>query len=477
MKVICRAGVGVDNVDVRAASRKGIIVMNTPGGNTTSTAEHTMALLLAMVRNIPQAAASVKAGAWERKKFTGAQLAGKVLGILGLGRVGAEVARRARAFEMKVLAHDPYVVEGSRQAEGVELVKSLEELLRKSDVVTVHTPLTDETRGMIGREEIALMKDGARIINAARGGVVDEEALCEAIQSGKLAGAALDVFVEEPPEGNPLISLDSVVATPHLGASTEEAQIAVSVDAARQMVDALSGREVRFTVNFPAVDPEELKDLGPYLDLVERMGLLQMQLLNRRVKRVELVYYGDVARKRLRPITTFYTIGLLKPILGEHLNMVSAPVLAEERGIEITQTLSSGRENFSSAITARLWAEDGTEHSMTGTVFDRKIPRIVRIEGFEVEVIPDGEMLVVFDRDRPGLIADMAGVLGRAGINIGRMTFGRKDTGGDAITVFNLDAAPDERVLEGMRKVPGVESVHLVHMGGESRVERPTSPK
>jgi len=463
LKVICRAGVGVDNVDVRAASRKGIIVMNTPGGNTTSTAEHTMGLLMALVRNIPQAVSSMKTGKWDRKKFTGTQLAGKTLGIIGLGRVGVEVARRARAFDMKVIAYDPYIGQKTRAAEGVTMVQELGELLREADIITIHTPLTPETKRIIGKQEFEMMKKGARLINCARGGIVDEEALYEAVKSGKLSGAALDVYEKEPPEELKLARLENVVVTPHLGASTDEAQVAVAVDAAHQVVDALHGREVRFTVNFPSLDERVQKELAPYARLAEKMGLLQMQLSSGRPKKLSLHYSGEIARKEFHWVTIFYTIGLLRPVLGEHLNMVNAPVLAEERGIEIEQIESSQVENFSTAITATLETDAG-KHLLIGTVFDREFPRIVRLEDFEVEIIPEGDMLVLFEKDRPGLIADVGRVLGDVGINIGRMTFGRKSVGGEAITVLNLDQPPEREVLERIRQIPDIHKVFRVQM-------------
>ncbi|HUU68726.1 MAG TPA: phosphoglycerate dehydrogenase [Planctomycetota bacterium] len=457
LKAVARAGVGVDNVDVKAASRKGIIVMNTPGGNTTSTAEHTWAMMLALSRNIPQAYASIKRGEWDRKSFTGTQLSGKTLGIIGLGRIGLEVAKRALAFEMKVVAYDPYISPDRAAQLGIELA-SLDAIWPRVDFITVHTPITAETRGLIGAEQIAKMKKGVRLINCARGGIIDEDALADAIQSGHVAGAAVDVFSSEPPTNRRLADLPQVVATPHLGASTEEAQITVSIDAAGQLVDALMGRGVRFAVNLPAVDVQEVKALQPYLALAEKMGSLLRQLGEGQLKTVEVCYTGDLAKMNVTPVTRSLTAGLLKPVLEENVNLVNAPVLAEERGISIVESRSTTFGDFTTTIQAKMITDQGMQ-AVEGTLFGKSDPRVVSINGYHVEVIPRDTLLVIYNQDRPGLIGDIGRAMGTGGVNISSMTFGRKQAGGDALTVLNLDAKPSPRMLDDVR---GIENVHAV---------------
>lgn len=458
LRYIARAGVGVDNIDLTAASRRGIVVMNTPGGNTTSTAEHTWAMVLALSRNLPQAHAALKQGKWERKAFIGTQLAGKTLGVIGLGRVGTEVARRAVAFGMRVVGYDPYF-DPQRLAEvEVSLVERLCDLLSQSDFITVHTPLTDDTRGMIGRREFALMKPGARVVNCARGGIIDEEALYEALTSGKVAGAALDVFEQEPPTGSPLLELPNVVVTPHLGASTEEAQVAVACEAARLMRQALLQGQVEHAVNVPAPAPSEEPLLAPYLTLAEALGSFAAQLVRGRIRSLRVTYSGEVTMRSTRPITQHVTMGVLKPIVEEPVNVVNASVLAAERGVRIEELKSSETGDFATLISLRL-STDQEQRTVRGTLFGKSEPRLVEVDGFEVDAIPRGDLLVIFDRDRPGLIGEIGRILGSHDINIARMTFGRKSAGGEAITVLNLDKPPSE---EALRAVAGVDSVYHV---------------
>ena len=457
LKAVARAGVGVDNVDVKAASRKGIIVMNTPGGNTTSTAEHTWAMMLALARNIPQAYASIKRGEWDRKSFTGTQLSGKTLGIIGLGRIGLEVAKRAIAFEMKVIAYDPYITPERAAQLGIEMA-ALDAMWPRADFITVHTPITAETKGLIGAAQIAKMKDGVRLINCARGGIIDEEALADAVQAGKVAGAAIDVFTSEPPTSRRLADLPHVVATPHLGASTEEAQITVAIDAANQLVDALTGRGVRFAVNMPTIDAQEVKVLEPYIHLAEKMGSLLRQLGDGQLKAVEVCYTGDLAAINVTPVTRSLTAGLLKPVLEENVNLVNAPVLAAERGVAITESRSSASGDFTTTIQVKMITDQGS-HSVEGTLFGKNDPRIVNINGYHVEVMPRDTLLVILNQDRPGLIGDIGRVMGKGGVNISSMTFGRKQAGGDAMTVLNLDVRPTAAILDEVRKI---ENAHVV---------------
>jgi len=463
LKAICRAGVGVDNIDVPAASKKGIIVMNTPGGNIASTAEHTIAMLLALSRNIPQANASLRGGEWDRKRFIGSQIAGKVLGVIGLGRVGCGVAKRAIGLEMRVVGYDPFIPKAKAEEIGVDLKQELDELLKISDYITVHTPLTDETRGLIGKREFELMKNGVRIINCARGGIIDEEALYEAIVSGKVAGAALDVFSEEPPKDRKLVEHERVIATPHLGASTEEAQMLVAIEAAEQMRDALFDRGIRNAVNLPALDMKQVEEIQPYISLGDKMGRLMMQLAGGRVKRLEIGYFGEIAAKDTSLVTRGVLAGLLAPILDEQVNIVNAPLLAEERKISINERKSDEAEDFVTLIEARIETDKGSR-SVAGTVFGKGDARIVRIDGYSVEVLPEGYVLVLFDIDRPGLIGNIGRILGSHNINIARMTFGRKKAGGDAITALNVDSPVPAAVLKEIESIENVHSAHLVSL-------------
>jgi D-3-phosphoglycerate dehydrogenase len=469
LRAICRAGVGVDNVDLDAATKRGIIVMNTPAGNTIATAEHTVALMLALSRKIPQACASLHGGGWDRKRFMGTQVAGKVLGVVGLGRVGCSVARRAVGLEMKVIGYDPFITKEKAAQYGVELKRTLDEVLPLADYVTVHTPLTDETQGLIGEREFGLMKRGVRVLNCARGGIIDEAALLAAVQSGKVAGAALDVFVEEPPKDRRLLELDAVIATPHLGASTEEAQVQVSVEAAEQMADALLDRGVRNAVNLPTADAQEMEVLRPYATLADRMGSLAMQLIQSGIKAVEISYSGEVTKHNVKLVTTSFLCGLLRPVFAEEVNLVNAPLLAADRGIQVRETTSNVPGDFSNLLAVRIDTEGGTGcsqpvRSVAGTLFGKRDARIVEIDGYLVEAIPQGNMLVLFNHDRPGLIGAIGTLFGRHRINIARMTFGRKEAGGDAITVLNVDSPVPPSVLKEVEKIENVTSAHLISL-------------
>lgn len=463
IRAICRAGVGVDNVDVDAASKRGIIVMNTPAGNTIATAELTIALMMALSRKIPQANATLRSGAWDRKRFMGTQLAGKVLGIVGLGRVGCSVARRAVGLEMKVVGYDPFITKERAAQYGVDLKKSLTEVLTCADYVSVHTPLTADTQGLVGARELALMKDGVRLINCARGGIIDEDALYAAIKSGKVGGAALDVFSEEPPKDRRLVDLEQVISTPHLGASTEEAQIQVSVEAAEQMADALLNRGVRNAVNLPTADTKELEILRPYATLAERMGALAMQLIQGSIRGVELAFSGDVSKHNVKLVTTSFLCGLLRPIFANDVNLVNAPLLAADRGIQVRETSSNVPGDFSNLIAASIQTDDA-KRSVAGTLFGRRDARIVEIDGYLVEAIPQGHLLVLFNQDRPGLIGAIGTLLGRHNINIARMTFGRREAGGDAITVVNVDTPIPQPVLAEVQKIENVTTAHLISL-------------
>ncbi|GAB4138785.1 MAG: phosphoglycerate dehydrogenase [Planctomycetaceae bacterium] len=466
LKAIVRAGVGVDNIDLAAATREGIVVMNTPAGNTTSTAEHTIAMLMALSRNIAAAAATMRAGAWDRKKFTGTQLAGKTIGIIGLGRIGQAVAARARGLEMRVIGYDPFLSAERAAEQGIEVVRDVDELIPQADFFTVHTPLTDETRGIINAERIARMKPGVRIINCARGGIVDEEALADAIESGQVAGAALDVFVNEPPGECRLVKLENVLATPHLGASTDEAQELVAVEAAEIMTGFLTRNEIRHAVNMVPISSAEMQDMKPYLDLSHRLGILLAQLSKRQGLRSAKIHLrGEAATKNSRLITAGFASGLLEGALEENVNIVNAEFLARERGIEIVESSSSRSGDFSTMISASI-ETDGQEFTAAGTIFGNGFLRLVRLQEFPMEAYLDGTLLIYRHRDVPGLIGYIGTICGKHDINISSMALGRltSEPGGDSIAILNVESEPTAEVLAeiaGNENVTGVEVVNL----------------
>jgi D-3-phosphoglycerate dehydrogenase len=463
LKFIGRAGVGLDNVDLDAATQKGIIVMNTPAGNTISTAEHTLSMILALARNIPQADLSLKQGRWLRSKFMGVELYSKTLGIVGLGKIGSEVARRALSFGMNVLAYDPYLSLEVAQGLGVEVVE-LKELLERSDFITVHTPLTDETRHMISRKEFAMMKNGARIINCARGEIIDEEALIEAIKGGKIAGAAIDVFEKEPlPHNSELLKLNNVIATPHLGASTEEAQINVAIEIAQIVRDALLGRGIRNAANYPCLEPEVCRILEPYINLAERLGVFGSQLVEGRLFELNIVYSGDIIQHDLAPLTLALVKGVLTPILQETVNFINAVSLAKERGIKINEAKSSKEEEFVTLIQLEIKTDKQIKR-VCGTLSSNKQPRIVKIDEYYVELSPVGVMIFIQNWDRPGVIGNLGTILGKHNINIAAMTFGRDKPGGRAISVLNVDSPVTSEVLDKIKKTVNILAVKIIKL-------------
>lgn len=463
MQAIARAGVGVDNVDVEAASRAGIVVMNTPGGNTVAAAEHTMAMMLALSRNISPANASMRAGNWDRKRFMGTELAGKTLGIIGLGRIGREVGKRATSFDMRVIGYDPFISRDAAVEAGVTVVETLEELCGASHYISVHVPLTDQTCNLVSKGLIAKMRDGVRVINCSRGCVVNEDDLYEALVSGKVAGAALDVFAEEPPKNRKLIELEQMLATPHLGASTEEAQVMVAVQAAQQILDALKDRGLRNAVNLPSVPAEEARYLEPFVELARKLGVLLGRLSTGRFRRIELTYAGDLSRHNTDLLNRNLLQGVLSVFLGEGVNSINAPVLAEERGIDVSVRKTTQCTEFRSLFSAAA-VTDTMTRSAEGTMCGEDDARIVGLDGFSVEVIPEGEILVVFNDDKPGIIGELGKILGDQGINIARLVYGRKEAGGRAITVMNLDTPPDEVVLDAVRKAANVNAAFAVNL-------------
>ncbi len=467
LRVIGRAGVGVDNIDVAAATARGIVVMNAPDGNTITTAEHTIAMLIALARRVPSANASLKSGLWERKKFVGVELMGKTLGIVGLGRIGRVVASRARAFGMNVIACDPFVA--PEQARDLELESAtLDEVCARSDFLTVHTPLTTETRGVIGSDAFARMKTGVRIINCARGGLIDEKALYNALKEGKVAGAALDVFEQEPPSAdNPLLALDEVIVTPHLGASTSEAQEGVAVTVAEQMRDYLLSGTLRGAVNMPAMGAQELNVIQPYLVLAEKLGRFHAQLMNEApVSEVRLEYSGEVAEMDAAPVTRSFLAGLLRG-MSARVNIVNAFLIADERGIKVSSSYQRTGGDFSPAIGARVITSE-SQQFLAGTFFARAggdtDGRITEIDGFHIEAIPSGNMLVMRNRDIPGVIGRVGTILGERGVNISRFHLGRRERGGEAMAVIETDAPLNSETLRELHSLDAVISARQIEL-------------
>ncbi len=466
LKVVVRAGVGVDNIDLPTATREGIVVMNTPAGNTTSTAEHSIAMLMALSRNIGPASASMRGGQWERKKFTGTQLAGKTLAILGLGRIGQAVAARARGLEMRVIGYDPFLSEERAAEQGIELYRDVDQMVVHCNYLTVHTPLTDETRGIINAERLALMPKGVRIINCARGGIVDEDAIADAIESGHVAGAAFDVFSTEPPENARLLQLPQVLATPHLGASTDEAQESVAIEAAEIITGFLIRNEIRHSVNMVPISAAEMQDMRPYLDLGYRLGLLlAQQNQSHGLKSAKLHCRGEAGTKNPKLITAGFTAGLLHSAYDENVNIVNAEMLARDRGIEITASSSVESGDFATSINAAIETDSGVLNA-SGTMFGREFLRLVKLGDFQMDAYLDGLLLIYRHRDVPGLIGFIGTIFGHHEVNIAHMALGREknERGGDAIAVLNLDNEPSAEALREVSEHPDVTSVELVKL-------------
>jgi D-3-phosphoglycerate dehydrogenase len=448
---------------VDAATRKGVLVMNTPGGNTVSTAEQTIALLFALARHTPAADASTRAGKWERNKFVGTQLAGKTIGVVGLGRIGREVARRCAGLDMKVVGYDPFLAAAGAAQLGVETTSDLPSLLPKCDFLTVHTPLTEETRDLIGAKQLAMLPKGARVLNCARGGIINEVALAEALKSGHLAGAALDVYIEEPiPADHPLLKLPNVVVTPHLGASTVEAQVSVAKEAAQLISDYLLRGAVGFAVNMPPVDRAEMQEMRLYVDMARRLGLMLGQMAQGTIQKAQLLYRGDAARRPTRLISAAFAAGMLETRL-ENVNIVNAPVLAQERGIEIVSQTSSQKGDFSTLVKVDLHT-DRQVHTAAGTLFGNQYLRLVQFGNYHLDAYMDGVMLLFTHRDLPGLIGFIGTIFGKHGVNIAQMTVGRQQPGGEAIAVLNLDTPPPEEALREVRTHEKISHVTVVKL-------------
>lgn len=460
LKIIGRAGIGVDNVDVSAATKKGIVVMNTPGGNSVTTAEHTLSMIMAMARRIPQATASLKANKWEKSKFEGVELYNKVLGIVGFGNIGSILAERALGLKMRVIVYDPFISEEKAMNIGVKKV-GLEELYATADIITVHTPKTKETAGMINKSVFEKMKKGAMVVNCARGGIINEADLLEALQSGKIASAALDVFEVEPPVDNPLLKLDNVIATPHLGASTHEAQVNVSVDIAKQFVDYFTRGAIKNAVNYPSISGEMYPFLEPYIRLSEKLGKFMGQLYKEPVEEIIVEYGGDITELNTQPVTLAGLKGFLQYAHGEEVNYINASILAKEKGINIVESKTGQPVDFTNQITMKLKTKDSIK-KISGAVFGKKHIRITTIENFYIEVIPEGHILVLRNIDKPGVIGSLGTYLGKHDINIARMELGRESIGSEAIALLNIDDEPSDDVMKGLRELGNIISAEKV---------------
>ena len=454
LKVIGRAGIGVDNVDIPAATARGIIVMNTPFGNSITTAEHAITLMLALAREIPQADASTQAGKWEKNRFMGVEITGKTLGVIGCGNIGSIVAERALGLKMKVIAFDPFLSPERAVDLGVEKI-DLDELFKRSDFITLHTPLTEKTRNIIDAAAIAKMRKGVRIINCARGGLVDEQALRAALESGHVAGAAFDVFVTEPATENVLFGHPNVVCTPHLGASTSEAQENVALQVAEQMSDYLLRGAITNAVNFPSISAEEAPKLKPFIALAEKLGSFAGQLTETGLKKVQLSYEGAVAQMNTKALTSSALAGLLRPMLGD-VNTVSAPVVAKERGIIVEEVTREMPEDYESLITVKVTTERQSRH-VSGTVFADGRPRIVNIKGIRMDAEFGPSMVYITNLDKPGFIGKFSSTMGEAGINIATFHVGRDKPGGDAVALIEIDGEMPPAVLEKVRALPQVK--------------------
>src|SRR3989339_120127 len=460
LRFIGRAGTGVDNVDIPAATQKGIVVANVPGGNTISAAEHTIGLMLSMARNIPMACSSLKTKEWKREKFMGTELQGKTLGLIGFGRIGKEVAHRMIAFGMNVIAYDPFTSTEFAKASGVEL-KSLDEVYAASDYISIHSPLNDSTRNLINADTLKKMKKGVRIVNCARGGIIDEKALADAINSGHVKAAAIDVFAKEPPADWTVIESANTVVTPHLAASTEEAQVKIAQELSEVVVEYFSKGIIRNAVNVPTLDWETYKQLEPYIALAEKIGTLQGQLISGGLTEIALEYAGSISSVNTNPLTVAYLKGLLSTILDVKVNFVNAPALAKERGIKIKETKNQQAEEFTALISAGIKTEK-EQLVISGTLFGHKNARIVRLNTLTVDIVPAGSMLYLTNIDRPGIIGQVATLLGKNNVNIAGMQVGRNEQGGEAVTIINIDTAATQDIVHQISNFSGVTKVKYV---------------
>ena len=457
LKVVGRAGIGVDNVDIPAATSKGVVVMNTPFGNSITTAEHAIALMFALARELPAADASTQSGKWEKNRFMGVELTSKTLGLIGAGNIGSIVAERALGLRMKVIAFDPFLTPERAMDLGVEKV-TLDDLLARADFITLHTPLTDQTRNILSRENLARTKQGVRIINCARGGLIDEQALKEGLESGHVAGAALDVFAEEPARQSPLFGTPGFVATPHLGASTTEAQVNVAIQVAEQMSDYLTSGGVTNALNMPSLSAEEAPKLRPYMQLAEKLGSLVGQLEGRRITGIAIEVEGAAAQLNQKPITGAVLAGLMR-VYSDTVNMVNAPFLAKERGLDVREIRHDREGDYHTLVRVSVTTGDGAKE-VAGTLFGNAAPRLVEIFGIRVEAELEGEMIYVVNDDAPGFIGRLGTTLGEANVNIGTFNLGRHAAGGEAVALVSLDSPVEEATLAEVKAIPGVRIAH-----------------
>ncbi|PLX75504.1 MAG: phosphoglycerate dehydrogenase, partial [Desulfuromonas sp.] len=461
LKVVGRAGVGTENMDIEAANRKGVIIMHTPFGSTTTTAEHTIAMILALARQIPAASQSTKGGYWQSDRFVGIEVANKVVGIIGAGKIGRLVIERALALKMVPVVYDPYLAAETIRLLGAEQV-DFDELLARADFITLHTPYNSDTANLLNAETLARTKPGCRIINCATGGLIDEQALADAIGSGQIAGAAIDVFSKEPPEpSNPLLALEQVICTPHLRTATRDAQVNVTVQVARQVLDFLQRGIIVNAVNVPSISADLLGTLRPYIDLAERLGAFQAQLHAKGLEEARLEFAGTVANFPIEPLSMAALKGLLTPMVGPEVNYINAPYLARERRIRVIETRSQSSGGFSSLISLTT-VDSAGEHTVCGALFGRNDYRIVSVDGFNVEATPQGHLLVLVNEDRPGIIGFLGQVLGEADINIAGMNLSRQAINGLAVSLINVDSPVPEPVLERLRNHAHIRSARQI---------------
>jgi D-3-phosphoglycerate dehydrogenase len=466
LKAIVRAGVGTDNINSAAATRAGVVVMNTPAGNTLSTAEHAVTLMLALSRNVAPAYQGLIEGRWDRAKYMGAQVAGKTLGVVGLGRIGLAVVKRAQALEMRVLGYDPFMSKEKAKELGIEWYEKVDDMLPHVDYLSVHTPLTEETRNLIDMPQLDRLKPGVRLINAARGGIYNEAALVEGLKSGKIGGVALDVFVEEPCTNSPLFGMPGVLCTPHLGASTEEAQTQVAVEAVQLLTDFLSTGQIKNAVNIASLDAKMLEQLRGYLDVAFRLGRLAAGLIPSGLKACKLTYRGEIAARDTKVLTAAFSAGLLQGAMDDEVNLVNASLLLEERGIKLSSEARTDMGAFRSAMSFEIEGADGQKHKATGTVFGQSMPRLVSLDGYRLEAYLDGCLLVFTHKDVPGIIGGVGTAFGEHNVNIGQMAVGRAGDvpGGEAVGILNLDGEPPAAALEAVRKLPAISSAKVIHL-------------
>lgn len=460
LKVVGRAGVGIDNIDVDAATLKGVVVVNTPDGNTISACEHTMAMMLSLARHIPQADQSLHQGEWNRSKYVGVELRNKTLGIIGYGKIGSEVGKRSKAFGMRILVFDPFINQEVAERAGVEAV-SLDTLLQESDFITVHMPLTAETRHMIGKEQFAQMKEGVRVLNVARGGIIDEAALYEALVEKKVAGAALDVYEKEPPTESPLFGLPEVIVTPHLGASTEEAQVHVAIDVAREILRVLRGEPVQNAVNIPFIKPEHLAVAQPYMELTEKLGKLASVFAEGPINSLEIKYLGEIANLEFGALTNTFIKGLLRPYLHDAINYVNAPLVAKKRGIKVREIKSTQAEDYTNKICVTI-GNGKWKHTIAGAVFRKNELRILSIDEFSLDIQPTGHILLITHIDRPKLVGQVGMILGEKGVNIAGMQLDREEAGGSAMMILTIDHEVGEDVIAKIKTIGDIKTANYV---------------